>query len=129
MKILFVVLILLALVVLGLAVVLVLDQRADRAEWQRLAALQRDDPPVFTAEMVADLPSAARRYFTYAIRTGTPLLTVAEIEMTGQFSLGTKEDPRYQPMRARQILAAPEGFVWAMKTTGGMPVAGSDTGR
>jgi hypothetical protein len=78
--------------------------------------------------MVSDLPEPAARYFTYMIRPGTPLLPVAEIDMTGQFSLGTKDDPRYQPMEARQILAAPEGFVWAMRTRGGMPVSGSDSG-
>jgi hypothetical protein len=48
--------------------------------------------------------------------------------MTGQFSLGTKEDPAYQPMDAQQILAAPEGFVWAMRTRGWMPLSGSDSG-
>ena len=48
--------------------------------------------------------------------------------MTGEFSLGTKEDPRYQPMEARQILAPPEGFVWVMRTLEGMPISGSDSG-
>ena len=71
--------------------------------------------------MVADLPEPARRYFSYAIKPGTPLMPVVEIRMTGQFSLGSKEDPRYRPMEARQILAAPEGFVWKMRTRGGMP--------
>lgn len=78
--------------------------------------------------MVADLPEPARRYFTYTIKPGTPLLPVAIIEMTGRFSLGTKEDPRYQPMEARQILAAPDGFVWEMRTREGMPLSGSDSG-
>ncbi|MDF0603676.1 hypothetical protein P1J78_23400 [Psychromarinibacter sp. C21-152] len=128
MKILLAILILLTIVLLGLAVLVVLDRRADRAEWDRLVALQSEDPRVFDDEMVADLPEPARRYFTYVIRPRTPLLPVAEIEMTGQFSLGAKNNPRYQPMEARQVLAAPEGFVWAMKTTGGMPVAGSDSG-
>ncbi|WP_112323412.1 DUF6544 family protein [Oceanibium sediminis] len=129
MKILFAILVVVALVLVGLAVLAFLDRRADRAEWERLTALQPKDPPLFTAQMVADLPEPARRYFTYAISPGTPLLPVADIGMTGQFSLGTKDDPRYQPMEARQLLAAPEGFVWAMNTTGGMPVAGSDSGR
>jgi len=128
MKILFAILIVLAIVLLGLAVIVFLDRRADRSEWDRLATLQPDDPPVFDEQLVADLPDPARRYFTYVIQPDTPLLPVVEIEMTGQFSLGTKDNPRYQPMEARQVLAAPEGFVWAMKTTGGMPVAGSDSG-
>ncbi len=129
MKILFVLLVIVVIVLLGLAALAVLDRRADRTEWDRLGALQPVDPQTFDPGMVADLPEPARRYFTYAIRPGTPLFPVVEIEMTGRFGLGTREDPRYQPMRARQVLAAPEGFVWAMRTTGGMQVAGSDSGR
>ena len=86
-------------------------------------------PNIFVAGMVADLPEPARRYFAYAIQPGTPLRPVVEIQMTGQFSLGTKDDPRYRPMEARQILATPEGFVWEMRTRGGMPLSGSDSGR
>jgi len=104
------------------------DGRADSTEWQRLAALQPSAPALFSTDLIADLPEPARRYFTFAIQPGTPLLPVAEIDMTGQFSLGTKDNPSYQPMEARQILAAPQGFVWAMRTRGGMPVSGSDAG-
>lgn len=106
-----------------------LDHRAMTAEWDRLASLQPAEPLRYSPDMVADLPEPARRYFSFAIRPGTPLWTVSTIEMTGQFSLGTKEAPNYQPMVARQILAAPHGFVWAMRTTGLMPVSGSDAGR
>lgn len=116
------------LVLIALAIIRVMDWRADRAEWDRLAALQPENPEIFDPAMVADLPEPARRYFAYTIRPGTPLLPVAIIEMTGEFSLGTKDDPRYQPMEARQILAVPEGFVWSMRTRGGMPVSGSDSG-
>lgn len=112
----------------ALAFLVLLDWRADRAEWNRLASIQPTAPELFTPDMVADLPAPARRYFTYMIQPDTPLLPVSEIDMTGQFSLGTKDDPRYQPMEARQILAVPEGFVWAMRTRGGMPVSGSDSG-
>ena len=111
-----------------LSVMRFLDWRADRAEWDRLAALQPANPELFEPAMVAGLPEPARRYFAYTIRPGTPLLPVAVIEMTGEFSLGTKDDPRYQPMEARQILAVPEGFVWSMRTRGGMPISGSDSG-
>lgn len=127
MKIIIAILVALALALLGLALLVLIDRRADRAEWKRLRAFQPEDPTRFDAAMVAGLPEPARRYFSYAILPGAPLLPVAEIEMTGQFSLGTKDDPRYQPMEASQILASPEGFVWAMRTTGGMPVAGSDS--
>ena len=115
--------------VLSLALLLLMDRRADRLERERLIALQPAMPETFDPTMVADLPEPARRYFGYTIRPGTPILPVAEIEMRGEFSLGTKEAPNYQPMEAHQILAAPEGFVWAMRTTGGMPVSGSDSGR
>ncbi|MBV7411111.1 DUF6544 family protein [Maritimibacter sp. DP1N21-5] len=128
MKFLILILIGLMVVVLGLAGLAVRDRRADRVEWLRLTALQPEAPPVFTPEMVADLPEPARRYFAHAMRPGTPLLPVADIVMQGRFGLGTRNDPRYQPMTAHQVLAAPEGFVWAMKTTGGMPVTGSDSG-
>jgi hypothetical protein len=116
------------LVLIALCALRLLDLRADRAEWDRLAALQPSRPALFEREMVADLPEPARRYFAYTIQPGTPLLRVAIIEMTGEFSLGTKDDPRYQPMDARQILAVPEGFVWSMRTRGGVPVSGSDSG-
>lgn len=115
------ILLILLLAFMGLALLHALDRRADHAEWNRLEVLQPNEPVLFSKEMVAELPEPARRLFAYAIQPGTPLLPVAAIEMTGQFSLGSKDDPRYQPMEARQILAAPEGFVWAMRTTGGMP--------
>ncbi|MBM1221434.1 MAG: hypothetical protein NXI03_10915 [Alphaproteobacteria bacterium] len=114
---------------LALFVLRGLDQRAMTAEWARLAAHQPSEPLRYSPDMVADLPEPARRYFAYTIQPGTPLYTVVTIEMTGQFSLGTKEAPNYQPMMARQILAAPYGFVWAMRTTGKMPFSGSDSGH
>ena len=129
MKLALAILIALAAAVSALVLWLVLDRRADRAEWARLATLQPANPETFAAGMVADLPEPARRYFGYTIRPGTPLRPVVEIDMDGQFSLGSKDAPNYQPMTARQILAAPEGFVWAMRTRAGMPVSGSDSWR
>lgn len=106
-----------------------LDHRADRAEMDRLIALQPQDPALFSADMVADLPEPARRYFKFAIAEGTPLFTVAQIEMTGQFSLGTQDVPNYMDMTATQVLAAPEGFVWKMSGGSGlMRISGSDSG-
>lgn len=112
----------------ALALLVMLDRRAERSEWQRLAALQPADPLRFELGMIADLPEPARRYFTFTIQPGTPLFPVAEIDMTGQFSLGGKDSPAYRPMEARQLLAAPEGFVWVMRTRGGLPISGSDAG-
>lgn len=79
--------------------------------------------------MVADLPEPARRFFTIAIAEGTLLYTVVRVKMEGQFSMGDKADPCYMPMRANQVLAAPEGFVWAMHSgAGAMRMGGSDSG-
>lgn len=127
---------LIALLVLLLAAVAALwlwrqgDHRADRAERARLLAFQPDDPAAFDPAMVAGLPEPARRFLSFAIRPGTPLVTVARIAMTGKFSLGTKEAPDYLPMRANQILAAPHGFLWDMRAgKGAMRVSGSDSGN
>lgn len=115
-----------AIAVLALGSTRLLDARADRREWLRLAARQPDRPLRFDPIMVADLPDPARRFFTFSITRGTPLLTVAEITMAGRFGLGTKDTPRYQAMQAQQILAVPQGFVWTMRTRSGLPLSGSD---
>ncbi len=125
------------LVVLALAVALALaalsirrqlDRRDDGAEMTRLRALQPVAPPRFDPAMVAGLPDPARRYFEHAIRPGTPLFTVAEIEMSGRFGLGTRDAPGYMDMTASQVLAAPHGFVWAMRARrGAMRLSGSDS--
>ena len=99
------------------------DWRADRVEWLRLRARQPANPNRFEPAMVAHLPEPARRFFEFAIAPGTPLLPVAEIDMDGQFSLGTREAPNYQRMQARQILAAPHGFVWQLRLPGWVPVS------
>lgn len=117
-----------AAALVGLMIWRQLDHRADRAEMARLIALQPKSPRVFDPVMVADLPGPARRYFEYTILTGTPLFTVADIEMTGQFSLGTKEAPNYMVMTARQVLGVPNGFVWKMSGGKGfMRMSGSDS--
>ncbi|MCI1191478.1 hypothetical protein MOJ79_06445 [Calidifontimicrobium sp. SYSU G02091] len=71
--------------------------------------------------------ASARRFFRFAIAPGAPLARVAQIEMGGEIGLGTRDAPGYQPMTARQILAAPEGFVWRVEAGSGlMRMAGSD---
>ena len=107
-----------------------LDHRADDAEMNRLLGLQPTAPERFSPAMVADLPEPARRYFMFAIADGTPLYTVAEIEMQGLFSLGTKDAENYMDMVATQVLAAPEGFVWKMSGGSGLAaMSGSDSSR
>ncbi|MFP7674082.1 DUF6544 family protein [Marivita sp. S0852] len=121
-------------VTIGIALITVfvwrqLDHRADRAEMDRLIGMQLNDPPLFSPDMVADLPEPARRFFTFAIAEGTPLFTVARLEMVGQFGMGDKAAPGYMLMRATQVLAVPHGFVWKMSGgSGAMRMAGSDSG-
>ena len=120
--ILYVALALALLLVFGLAFRAV-DWMRDRAAWMRLAATAPTDAGAFDPAMVADLPEPARRYFTFSIQPGTPLSPVAEFEMEGELGLGEKADPRYRPMRARQILAPPHGLVWRLNAG---PISGSD---
>ena len=106
------------------------DHKADDAERSRLIAMQSETPQLFKLTMVEDLPEPAQRYFKFTIAPGTPLLTVADIKMSGQFSLGTKEAPDYMAMSADQILASPNGYIWKMRAAKGvMRLSGSDSGR
>lgn len=120
----------LSVAVVALATWRHLDRRADEDEMKRLIALQPANPVVFSVDMVANLPEPARRFFIFAIAEGTPLYSVADIKMEGQFGMGDKAEPKYMPMRARQVLAAPDGFVWAMSGgSGAMRLSGSDSGN
>ena len=92
--------------------------RADLA-WQHLVR-QAVVPLPFDPAMVAGLPEPARNYFLFTIRTGTPIATIAEIQMGGELGLGTKEDPKYLPMQAVQILAPPQGLVWKLTAGRGL---------
>lgn len=103
------------------------DQRDAAAAWETLAALAQRDPAAFDLAMIEGLPEPAQRYFRFAIAPGTPLKRVALIEMTGRFGLGDKAEHQFYPMRARQILAPPHGFVWAPRIGAGMMrMSGSD---
>jgi hypothetical protein len=105
------------------------DHRADAAERARLLATREGVQSTFDPAMVAGLPEPVRRYFLHAIRPGTPLATVAEIEMSGRFGLGDRNGPKYMTMEASQVLAAPSGFLWEMRARdGGMTLSGSDSG-
>ena len=119
----------LAIALLALIALRVRDTFADRAEWRRLAALQPTNPAQYDPAMVVELPEPAQRFFNFAIKPGTALFTVAEIDMGGEFSLGSRAKPNYRPMDARQILAAPHGFVWMLRIPGAVSLSGSDTGK
>ena len=127
-KIVYSILVILALFLLSLIALRLWDERVERVEWARLAASQPPNPAQYDPVMVADLPEPVQRFFNFAIKPGTPLLTVAEIDMGGEFSLGTRDAPNYQLMNAKQILAAPTGFVWKVKMPGVVSVSGADTG-
>ena len=102
------------------------DNLAEQDAWQRLISFQTALPAAFDDSMIATLPGPVQRYFRFAIAPGTPLYTVAEISMQGEFSLGNKSEPNYMPMRAEQVLAAPHGFVWKVRAGDRVWFAGSD---
>ena len=102
------------------------DNRAERIAWHALTSIQPATPRRFDPAMVDGLPEPARRFFRFAIRGGTPLYTVAEISMRGAISLGDTSKPNYLPMRARQVLAAPQGFIWAVRAGKTIQFEGSD---
>lgn len=106
------------------------DHQADRKAMRELVDSQPAKPPAFTAEMIADLPEPAQRYFLYTIEPGTPLWTVASISMVGRFGMGDKDNPNYLDFEATQVLAMPSGFVWKMRARRGlMRLSGSDSQR
>jgi hypothetical protein len=99
------------------------DVRAERRARRMLIGLGRRNPGVYDHSIVDGLPEPVRRYFNFTIEPGTPIDPVVEIEMGGELSLGGKDRPNYRPMRARQLLAAPHGFIWSLRWNG---VFGSD---
>jgi hypothetical protein len=118
-----------AAVVAGVALAAAIGFRGARedgriAEGARQSlATERPAPQRFDASMLAGLPAIAQRYFEAAIAPGTPLYRSATLEMEGTFILGGRE----MAMRADQILAPPNGFVWRARIGGGlMRFDGSD---
>lgn len=104
------------------------DRQAEQRAARRLTWIQPVEPGRFDPAMVEHLPEPARRYFLYTIAEGTPLYTVGTLTMQGKFGMGDREKPGYMTMSARQILAAPTGFIWSMNARRGlMRIAGSDT--
>jgi hypothetical protein len=75
--------------------------------------LESAAPAVFASEEIEHLPEPVQRYFTAAIKPGTPLARAARLEMRGQIKLG-----RWMPFRARETLAPHSGFVWRASIAG-----------
>lgn len=100
---------------------------AAQQTYARIAA--QPVPPVrhFDATQVAGLPEIARRYFQHAIAPGTPIYTVAELEMTGTFLLGDTKGFQTYRMTARQALRGPDQFIWLPRLRcGPISIVGSD---
>jgi len=91
------------------------DEKVDSI-WQSLEAPSLHQ--VFTEDMVSDLPDPARRYLLHAIRPGTALASSVSIEMSGAMRL--KLEQEWMPMKARQVLAPPKGFVWRAEIGAGL---------
>jgi hypothetical protein len=105
--------------------------RSAMAEAERtFAALARPRRPTvqrFDPAEVADLPDVARRYFAAAIAPGTPLYSVALLEMEGTFLLGDVDSHRTFAMKAREVIRHPDEFVWLPRLSmGPVTVSGSD---
>lgn len=113
----------LALALIALAIWRAMDLRHVHSAWTRLVAFDAGEYRTYDPALVAGLPAPAQRYFNYMIQPGTPILTVVEIDMTGELGLGSSDAPHYQTMRAHQVLAPPRGLIWRVRTGA---IAGSD---
>lgn len=65
---------------------------------------------VFGPTCIDGLPSAARRHLSHAITPGTRLATCVRLSMHGHMRL--KRNGSLLPMRAVELLAPPQGFIW-----------------
>jgi hypothetical protein len=99
------------------------------AQFAYAQVVAREGAPLkqFELREIAELPEIAQRYFRHAITPGTPLYTVAELEMEGTFLLGDKQKFHTYQMSARQALRPPDQFVWIPNMrSGAMTISGSD---
>jgi hypothetical protein len=72
----------------------------------------------FDPAMVDGLPEPAQRYLRRAIAPGTPLARSVRLTMHGTLRLSPGGDAL--PMRAEQVLAPPDGFIWRARVGRGM---------
>jgi hypothetical protein len=107
------------LIVVALMTLAVLRRRDDGkvdATWRSLEVTPTHQ--VFTEDLVSDLPAPARRYLLHAIQPGTSLASSVSLEMRGAMRL--KPEQEWMPMKARQVLAPPTGFVWRAEVGDGL---------
>lgn len=93
-----------------------------RRAWSRLSA-GPDGLGSFDPVALSGLPAPVARWLAAALTPGAALRRRAELEMEGEIRLGT-----WRPFTARQLLAPPEGLVWAARARfGPLPVTGYDS--
>lgn len=127
MKIFVAISIVILIIIICLAVSRFIDDKNTQSLWSGLILNAPTHSERFDPNNVAALPEPARRFFLYTLKAGTILHSAVELEMSGEFSLGTKAHPNYMPMEAKQILAAPSGFIWDVSAGKGvMNFIGSD---
>ena len=108
-----------------------LSQRATMREaekaYERVVAAPSPPSGRFALAQVEHLPEIAQRYFQHAIAPGTLLHTSVRLQMSGSFLLGDKDSFQTYRMTARQVLRAPDQFVWLPTLrSGAMSITGSD---
>lgn len=92
-----------------------------RTAWAQLAGTTAH-ALLFDPAQTAALPAPVQRWLTRTLPPGVPLGGRAEIVMTGGIRLG-----RWRPFTATQLLAPPDGLVWAAWARfGPLPVVGFD---
>lgn len=127
MKLLIAVCAIILLLVIFLSVWRIIDRKNTQSLWSDLILNAPTNTEHFDPDSIATLPEPAQRFLLYTIRPGTLLRSTVELEMSGEFSLGTKDQPNYLPMYARQILSPPYGFIWQVSMGKGITgIAGSD---
>ncbi|MER7751942.1 DUF6544 family protein [Kitasatospora sp. NPDC097643] len=91
-----------------------------RAAWSALfsgGSAYRFEPAALDA-----LPEPARRWLRHAVPAGTLCHPAVGLELRGRIRLAG-----WRSFRARQVLAAPHGYLWAERTRlCGLPVSGYD---
>jgi len=91
--------------------------------WRSLEGIA--DTGKFDESMVKELPNPAIRYLLHSIQPGSPLSSCVQLQMSGEMRL--KPDGAWMSMKAQQILAPPQGFIWIAHVAKGFSrITGAD---